>query len=81
MTMLACALLLLLQDDLAAQLRELNATVLAEPQPRMLSNDVRERIREANRRESQAWSQIKSRADWERYRDVKIKALDRKSVV
>ncbi len=67
---------LALQDaDLAAKLRELDATVLPEPQPRMIGRDAGARIKEANRRETQAWNEIKTRADWEKYRDAKIRAL------
>ncbi|HZE98094.1 MAG TPA: acetylxylan esterase [Planctomycetota bacterium] len=69
------AALLLAQDDLAARLRELESKVLPEPLPRMLSQDVQSRIREANRRESEAWAGIQTREDWERYKDPRIQAL------
>jgi dienelactone hydrolase len=68
-------------DDPVQQLRELDGTVLpadgepAKQLPRMLSQHARARLREANRRESQAWQQIQSRADWEHFRDARIQAL------
>jgi cephalosporin-C deacetylase-like acetyl esterase len=69
------AALLAQADDLASQLRELDAKVLPAELPRMLSRDARARIEQANQRESKAWSEIKTRADWEAYRDLKIRAL------
>src|SRR5438874_1023706 len=62
-------------DDLAAQLRDLESRVLPADQPRMISRDARARIDLANRRESQAWNDLRTRADWEKYRDAKIRAL------
>jgi dienelactone hydrolase len=76
-SMLSIVLLasVLTQDDLSAKLRELDGKVLPAEQPRMISRDARARIELANRRESRAWSEIRTRADWETYRDAKIKAL------
>ncbi len=62
-------------DDLAARLRELDAKVLTTPLPAMIGRDATARIAEANRRESEAWGAIRSREDWERYRDVRVLAL------
>jgi cephalosporin-C deacetylase-like acetyl esterase len=68
-------------DDLAAQLRDLNATVIpaeseqAKQLPRMLARHAQARVREANQRESRHWHQIRSRADWEHYRNPRIQAL------
>src|SRR5438552_5417102 len=68
-------------DDLAEQLRDLNATVIpadseqAKQLPRMLARHVQTRLREANQRESGLWQQIRTRADWEQYRDPRIQAL------
>jgi dienelactone hydrolase len=68
-------------DDLAAQLRGWNANVLpaegaqAKQVSRMLAEDARARLQTANRRESQAWHEVKTRADWEKYRDVRLQAL------
>ncbi len=66
---------LLNQDDLAERLRELDAKVLPAELPRMIGRDARARIELANQRESKAWSEIRTRADWEKYRDGKIRAL------
>lgn len=68
-------------DDLATQLRDLNATVIpahseqAKQLPRMLTRHVQARIRETNQRESRLWQQIRTRAEWEQYRDPRIQAL------
>ncbi len=62
-------------DDLAARLRELDAKVLPAPLPQMLRRDAEARIADANRRESDAWNAIKSREDWERYKEVRVRAL------
>jgi dienelactone hydrolase len=69
------AALLCQADDLAARLRELAARVLPAEQPRMLSRDARARIELANQRETKAWNEIQTRADWEKYRNAKIRAL------
>lgn len=69
------AFLLLLQS--AEAIRELDPRVGIET--RSISEDVRLRIREANGLETGAWRKIKSREDWERYRDYRIGAL-RKSL-
>jgi dienelactone hydrolase len=69
-------------DDLAGQLRQLDArsypadSAQAKELPRLLSADIRARRDAANRRETELWSRIASRADWERFRDVRIKALE-----
>jgi dienelactone hydrolase len=66
-------------DDLAGRLRALDARVLAPEEARRaaeaLRQGVRARLRAAGDRESAAWHALKSRADWERYRDVRLKAL------
>ena len=36
---------------------------------------MRARIQVANERESKAWHALKSREDWERFRDVRLQAL------
>jgi cephalosporin-C deacetylase-like acetyl esterase len=41
----------------------------------MLTHHAQARLREANRRESQAWQQVRTRADWERFREVRLQAL------
>jgi dienelactone hydrolase len=69
------------KDGLAAKLRELDTRVvpadseLGKQLGRMLAKDVRSRIQAANERESKAWRAIKTKADWERYRDQRIRAL------
>ena len=40
-----------------------------------LQEDVHLRLREANRRDSAEFAKVKSKADWEQLRDVRIKAL------
>lgn len=41
----------------------------------MLSRDLRARTQAANLRESRAWQELRSRADWERFRDPRLAAL------
>jgi dienelactone hydrolase len=68
-------------DNLAARLRDLDARVFladgdeARQASRMLARDVQDGIRAANERETQAWRAVKTRADWERFRDARIDAL------
>jgi dienelactone hydrolase len=66
--------------ELAAKLRELDATVLTKDGPsgkpsEMLAKDARARRDAANRRETENWKKIHSKAEWEAYRDQRIKAL------
>ena len=67
----------------AAEVKAWDANVLgdteASQRERMLSDDARARLREANRRETRAWRAIRSRSEWEGYRDKRIAAL-RKSL-
>jgi dienelactone hydrolase len=69
------------ENDLAEQVAKLDGTVLpvdgdeGKQPTRMLAQDVQARLREANRRESRAWQQIRTRADWEKFRDVRLQAL------
>jgi dienelactone hydrolase len=66
---------------LAAQIRDLDGRVFAPDSdqakqlPRMLADDVRARIRAANVRENKAWGEVKTREEWEKYRDARIAAL------
>jgi cephalosporin-C deacetylase-like acetyl esterase len=65
-------------DELAARLRSWEAGAKgapAQPLSRMLAEDARARLRAANVRESRAWRAVKGRADWEQYRDVRLRAL------
>lgn len=43
----------------------------------MLADDLRRRLREANRRDLEAWKQVDSRGDWEQFRDERMTALRR----
>jgi dienelactone hydrolase len=69
------------KESLADQLRELDGRVIptdgeqAKQLPRLLSQDARDGIRAANERETKAWREVKSRADWERFRDARLQAL------
>jgi hypothetical protein len=74
---LATSQLLAARDDLARTLRECDATVLPADgdHANQLARHARARLQEANRRESLAWHQVHTRADWERYRDARLQAL------
>jgi cephalosporin-C deacetylase-like acetyl esterase len=67
--------------DLAEQLRRLDARILPkddDPSSRpagMLGRSIRARVRAANERESRSWHALQTKADWEKYRDVRIQAL------
>jgi cephalosporin-C deacetylase-like acetyl esterase len=69
------------QADLAAQLKKLDATVfeaaaLRERKPGgMVERDIRTRVHEAHQNEAKVFAQVKTRQDWERFRDERIKAL------
>jgi cephalosporin-C deacetylase-like acetyl esterase len=41
----------------------------------MLSDDADARLREANRRDARQWANVRSKADWEKFRDVRLQAL------
>jgi cephalosporin-C deacetylase-like acetyl esterase len=68
-------------SDLAHELRRLDARVVspdslfAKDLPRMQARDARAQIDAANRRESEAWHKLTARAEWEAYRDPRLKAL------
>lgn len=64
-------------DDLASQLRGLDAKVLPadKAKPAMLADDARARLRAAGQRENKAWAAVKTKADWEGYRDARVRAL------
>src|SRR5258707_461257 len=67
--------LTLAQDDVAERLRDLDSNVLPAPLPAMIGRDASSRVAGSNRRESEAWGKIKTGEDWERYRDVRLRAL------
>jgi cephalosporin-C deacetylase-like acetyl esterase len=68
-------------EDLAERLRAVDSRVFpagseqARSLPGMLGQDVRARLRAADARESKAWRALKGREDWEKYRDVRLRAL------
>jgi len=63
----------------ADQLRSLDANVLAPKQREalgtMVPDDLGKRIRAANARSTTQWGKVRSRRDWQRYRDEKLKLL------
>jgi dienelactone hydrolase len=66
------------KDELVAALERVAAqSVLAKEfaPAGMLSRDVRARINEANQRDYDAWQHIKTKEDWEKFRNVRITAL------
>jgi cephalosporin-C deacetylase-like acetyl esterase len=69
--------------DLAEEIRGMESAVLkgdeAKDAAKLLQADARARRDAVNARESEAWTKIRSRADWEKYRDVRLDAL-RKSL-
>ncbi len=69
------------KNTLADALREVDGRVvsaesdLGKQLPGMLERQARDGLRAANERETRAWREVKTRADWERFRDVRIQAL------
>jgi dienelactone hydrolase len=67
--------------DLVVRLRAWNGNVFptdgaqSKQLSRMLAEDARARLQAANQRESQAWNEVKTRADWEKFRDLRLQAL------
>jgi cephalosporin-C deacetylase-like acetyl esterase len=67
-------------DDMAKHLAVLDTRVIKADDPNqplgsMLARNVRARRDEANRRSTDSWRAIETRADWERFRDSRILAL------
>jgi dienelactone hydrolase len=66
-------------EALAAHIADLDAAVLPaserESLARMLADDLRLRREAANRRDAEAWSQVRTRADWEAFCTPRIAAL------
>ncbi|HZW30546.1 MAG TPA: hypothetical protein VFF52_07560, partial [Isosphaeraceae bacterium] len=63
-----------------AERAPVDGTVFSAPADRarlagMWGADVRKRRIAANERENAAWAQVRSRSDWERFRDARIEAL------
>jgi cephalosporin-C deacetylase-like acetyl esterase len=65
------------QSSLAEQLRRLDGRVLPAQSDRakQLARNARAGIRAANERETRAWHEVKTRDDWERFRNTRIQAL------
>ncbi|UCE47371.1 MAG: hypothetical protein JSW47_17445, partial [Phycisphaerales bacterium] len=65
--------------DLASTLRDLDVTVLSNDERQeatgMISRDIERRRLLAIQRENMTWSKVKSRDDWERFRDQRLSAL------
>ncbi|MHC4143532.1 MAG: acetylxylan esterase [Planctomycetota bacterium] len=65
--------------DMAATLRDLDMTVLSDDERQelagMISRDIERRRLLAIQRENTTWSKVKSREDWERFRDLRLNAL------
>lgn len=73
-------------QELADDVRQMNPRIVSPEDKElltmlrtMLTREIRARRAAANRRETHAWRQIKTRDNWERYRDQRIDAL-RKSL-
>jgi dienelactone hydrolase len=68
-------------NDLAGALQTLDPRVYpatgdkAKELPRILWRDTQARMHAANERETAAWQELKSRADWEKYRDARVRLL------
>lgn len=71
------------QQRIADQLRQTDSRVLVlgavrqPPLAAMLQRDVDSRLRAANQADRQAWSTLRERNDWTRYREPKLAALRR----
>ncbi len=69
------------EKKLADLLRDLDANVFnpgsdeAKAAATTLSRNVRARMLKANRRSTEEWKAIKTKDDWEKFRDTKLKAL------
>jgi len=68
--------------ELAEKLRGLDARVIVlgtvrgdSPLAPMLGRDLRAGLRSANLADAKAWEEVKTRADWERFRDQRLAAL------
>jgi cephalosporin-C deacetylase-like acetyl esterase len=69
------------REGYAVQLGKLDGTVLATDRDKakqlgqMLSRSARSRRDAINQSETRAWEEIKTRQDWEPYRDIRVRAL------
>lgn len=69
-------------DNLPTALQQMESRVIVADDERkrlseMLSSEVRRRRIEAGQRETEAWSKLRSREDWETFRATRIEALRR----
>jgi dienelactone hydrolase len=66
-------------SDLAKALGALDTAALSPEEharwSTMLADDAAARLREANRRDAQAWAKVQSKADWEHFREARLRAL------
>ncbi len=68
-------------EGLAPLLRRLDATVIpadtaqAKELPQMLSRSAMTRLHAANRQDTEAWHRVRTRSDWEQFRDARLRAL------
>src|SRR5262245_9574116 len=68
-------------DDLAGRLRELDGRVIVRgtvrqpPLASMLARDGEARLRMATAADRRAWAEVKTLADWERFRDRRLETL------
>lgn len=68
-------------ESLAEQLRKLDSqvivlgTVRQQPLASMLGRETAAKLRSANQLDRRAWSKVKSRADWEGFRQTRLQAL------
>lgn len=80
---LSTSLIQAADESLATHLRELDSrvivvgTVRQPPLASLLPRHAEARLRQANRASTAAWERIKTRADWEAFRQEKLAALKR----
>ncbi|MCE9527158.1 MAG: acetylxylan esterase [Planctomycetales bacterium] len=80
--LLAAWTAVLADEPLVKTLKELDTRVYTNKDEQkglaqMLGADIRKRRKEANERETAAWTQVKTRENWEQFRDARIKWLGR----
>jgi dienelactone hydrolase len=75
--LVACAAV----TSVAADFKDIDPNVFGKDDPRtkdlpkMMWADAKRRMQEANLRESKAFADVKSKAEWEKYRDVRVQKL------
>ncbi len=66
------------KNELAVKLKELaesRASTKQPDQPSAFSREIRDRLKQANQRDYDEWQKITTKADWEKFRDIRIAAL------